>query len=151
MYGCNFWGLTTEENLHKIEVIQKQCLRIITLSDFNSHINHLFIEHKILKIRNVIKLQQLKLVYVFTNNLLPTDLMNLFSYRHNTHTTNLELKSSEYIKPIKYHCACLWNSFINMEVPIDANYENNKILDKVKKIFINLKVNVRNILYTCTL
>ena len=25
IYGCNVWGLTTEENLHKIEVLQKKC------------------------------------------------------------------------------------------------------------------------------
>ena len=30
IYGCNIWGLTSEENLNKIEVLQKKCLRIIT-------------------------------------------------------------------------------------------------------------------------
>ena len=58
MYGCNLWDLTTEDNIHKIEIIQKKCVRIITFSDFNSHTNPLFIQLKILKLRDVIKLQQ---------------------------------------------------------------------------------------------
>ena len=67
IYGCNIWGLTTEENLNKIEVLQKKCLRIMTFSDFNSHTNHLFIDLKLLKVRDIIKSQQLKLVYEFYN------------------------------------------------------------------------------------
>ena len=30
IYGCNIWGLSTEENLNKIEVLQKKCIRIMT-------------------------------------------------------------------------------------------------------------------------
>ena len=58
--------------------------------------------------------------------------MNLFSYRHETHTNNLELKSVHKNllsvanirtvtydnKSIKYHC--VWISFINKDVPIDS-------------------------------
>ena len=78
IYGCNIWGLSTEENLNKIEVLQKKCIRIMTFSDFNSHTNPLFIDLKLLKVRDIIKTQQLKLVYNFYNNSLPTDLKNLF-------------------------------------------------------------------------
>ena len=92
-YGSNIWGLTTEENLNKIEVIQKKCLRIMTFSDFNSHTNPLFIDLKLLKVRDIIKLNQLKLVYEFYNNALPTDLHNLFNFNCDIHKTNLELNS----------------------------------------------------------
>ena len=44
-YGCNVWGLTPAENLKKIEVLQKKCLRIVTFSDFGCHTNNLFIQH----------------------------------------------------------------------------------------------------------
>ena len=60
-YGCNIWGLTREENLNKIEVLQKKCLRIMTFSDFNSHT---------IKVRDIIKLNELKLVYEFYKNAL---------------------------------------------------------------------------------
>ena len=41
VYGCNVWGLTTEENFKKIEILQKKCVRIMSFSDFNSHTNQL--------------------------------------------------------------------------------------------------------------
>ena len=50
IYGCSLWGLTTDENLYKIEIPQKKCLRIMTFSDFNSHTNRLFIDLKLLKV-----------------------------------------------------------------------------------------------------
>ena len=67
-HGCSLWGLTTDENLNKIEVLHKICLRIMTFSDFNSHTNPLFIDLKLLKVRDVIKSQQLKLVYELFDN-----------------------------------------------------------------------------------
>ena len=50
IYGCNVWGLTSQENLKKIEVLQKKCIRIMTFADFNSHTNPLFINLKLLKV-----------------------------------------------------------------------------------------------------
>ena len=69
IYGCNIWGLTTDANLKIIEVLQKICLRIMTFSDFNSHTNSLFLQLKLLKVCDIIKQQQLKLVYEFYKNL----------------------------------------------------------------------------------
>ena len=62
----------------------------MTFSDFNSHTNQLFIDLKLLKVRDIIKSQQLKLVYDFYNNVLPTDLQNLFTFSSDIHTTNLQ-------------------------------------------------------------
>ena len=39
-YGCNVWGLTHEENLNKVDVLQRRCLRTLTFSDFKSPTNH---------------------------------------------------------------------------------------------------------------
>ena len=71
---CNIWGLTSEENLKKIEILQKRCIRIMTFSDSRSYTNPLFIKLKVLKVREIIKLQQLKLLYEFLGNSLPDDL-----------------------------------------------------------------------------
>ena len=60
IYGCNIWGLTSEENLKKIEILQKRCIRIMTFYDPRSYTNPLFIKLKVLKVREIIKLQQLK-------------------------------------------------------------------------------------------
>ena len=81
---------------------------------------------------------------------MPTDLKSFFSYRHEEHTTNLELKSDQMNmlsvpnirtvtygnKSIKYHCARLWNSILNKVVPTDANFDNNLILDNIRNIYL---------------
>ena len=154
-YGCNIWGLTTEENLNKIEVLQKKCLRIMTFSDFNSHTNPLFIDLKLLKVRDIIKLNQLKLVYEFYKNALPIDLHNLFNFNCDIHKTNLELNSvrKQYLhipsinttsygnKSLRYHCASLWNNTFKQGIVMDENSNHNKTLNQIlntshfKKIF----------------
>ena len=57
IYGCNIWGLTTEENLNKIIILQKKCLRIMTFSDYNSHTNQLFRDLGIINVKDIVKIQ----------------------------------------------------------------------------------------------
>ena len=122
IYGCNVWGLTTKENIEKIEVLQKKCVRILTFSPFNSHTHNIFKDLGILKVRDVIEMHQLKLVFDFFNCSLPSDLMTLFTPASDVHPTqvlNSSLNSHLYIprintttygnKSLKYHCANLWN------------------------------------------
>ena len=122
IYGCNVWGLTKEENIEKIEVLQKKCVRILTFSPFNSHTHDIFKDLGILKVRDVIEMHQLKLVFDFFNCSLPSDLMTLFTRASDVHPTqvlNSSLNSHLYVprintttygnKSLKYHCANLWN------------------------------------------
>ena len=88
-----------------------------------------------------------------------------FSYRHEAHTTNLELKSDQMSmlsvpnirtvtygnKSIKYHCARLWNSFLNKVVPTDANFDNNIILDNIGNIDLFKSKFKKHFLYLYTL
>ena len=94
IYGCNVWGLTTEEHFKKIEILQKKCVRIMSFSDFNSHTNQLFMDLKLLKVRNIIDLQHLNLVYDFYDNRLPIDLKKSFTFSSDIHITNIELNST---------------------------------------------------------
>ena len=126
-------------NLKKFEVLQKKCLRILTFSPFNSHTHHLFIDLKLLKINEIIELNQLKLVYNHYNHQLPSDLMGLFTLSRDIHTTdmvlNSALKNLLHIpkintvtygnKSIKYHCAKLWNELFKSGITINSNYKDN--------------------------
>ena len=67
-YGCNVCGLTSNKNLNEIEILQRKCIRIITDSDFRSPTNHLFIRHKILKVCEILDLNQLQLAFNFWIN-----------------------------------------------------------------------------------
>ena len=134
-YGCNVWGLSTNENIDKIEKLQKKCVRILTFSPHNSHTNQLFIDLKLIKVKDLIKFNQLKLVYDFYEKNLPIDLMTLFQPSTEVHTTNMQLNSaikslihipsintSSYgINSIKYHCAKLWNEFFKTGIAINSD------------------------------
>ena len=162
IYGCNIWGFTTEEDLNKIEVLQKKCLRIMTFSAFNSHTNQLFIDIKLVKVRDIIKSQQLKLVYDFYNNVLPTYFQHLFTFSRYTHTTNLQLncvyqnllykphiKTTTYgIKSIKYHCADLWNELFKKGISIDKNAKNNVVIDQIHNVYHFKRALKRHYLYS---
>ena len=108
--GVIYGVLQREDNIHKIEIIQKKYVRIITFSDFNSHTNPLFIQLKILKLRDVIKLQQLKLVYEFTSKIVPTDLMSFFflQTRGAYNKSGTEKRPDEYVVGSKYWNSHLW-------------------------------------------
>ena len=145
-YGCILWGLTVEENLKKIEVLQKKCLRIMTFSDINSHSNPLFLNLGLLKVRDIIKLQQLTLVYDYFGGSIPQDLQNLFSTNTDIDITNLRLRSANkgllHIpaiktvtygnKSIKYHCSKLWNETFRNGIRMDSNLKHNVNFHQIK-------------------
>ena len=58
----------------------------MTFSDFKSHTNPLFLQLKLLKVCDIIKQQQFKLVYEFFKNLLPTDLQRIFELNNDIHS-----------------------------------------------------------------
>ena len=146
-YGCNLWGFTSEENICKLEVLQNKCVRIMTFAPFNSSTNDIFIELGLVKVRELISLNQLKLVYDFTVNNLPSDLMNLFNFCSEIHSVPRELnstvnkliyiprvKTTTYgIDSIRYHCATLWNKYFKKgEINVDDDKKNNVKLVKIK-------------------
>ena len=119
----------------------------MTFAPFNSSTNEIFIELGLVKVRDLISLNQPKIVFDFTQNSLPTDLMSLFSYSSDVHTVSRELnstvnkliyipkvKTTTYgIDSIRYKCASLWNKiFKNGEINIDDEKKNNKKLSRIK-------------------
>ena len=53
-------------------------MRIINFAPFNGHTNILFNSDTLLKFQDIIKFEQMKLVFEFKTNTLPLDLNNLF-------------------------------------------------------------------------
>ena len=162
IYGCDIWGLTTEENIKKIEVLQKKCLRILTFSDFNSHTNPLFIELNLLKVRDIIKSQQLKLSYEFYNKMLPVDTQKLFildrdihehQTRHSKYLLHIpEIQTVTYgNKSLKYYCPLLWNSTVRNFIPVDNNVNNNLSIENIFNMHHFRRVLKKHFLYTYTI
>ena len=122
----------------------------MTFAPFDAHSNDIFIELGLLKVRDLISLSQLKLIYDFHNFCLPTDLMSLFTLSSDVHITPRELNSSVnqllYIpraktttyglNSIRYQCPKLWNKIFKtgiLQVDEDKNIKLSDI--KTRKGF----------------
>ena len=162
--GCNLWSLTpNNKNISRIERLQKKCVRIMTFAPFNSHTNPIFQELEMLKVRDVIKIHQMKLIFDFHRDCLPDDLMSLFKLTTDVQTTNLVLSSSKnnllYTprfqtmtygkKSIKYQCPKIWNqTFKNGSLQTELDRTKDIKLDSIKTVNHFKKSLKRHYLYT---
>jgi len=147
IYCCSVWGLTSEENINKLQVLQNKCVRIMTFAPYNCSADPIFIDLKLLKVREIVKLDHLKLAYDYQSNKLPEDLMSLFQLSSDVHLTNLVLNSATknlFFIPsirtktygnqsVRYYCAKLWNSiFKSGSIQINGNCKDNVQLSRIK-------------------
>ena len=124
----------------------------MTFAPFNAHTNPIFQELELLKVQDVIKTQQLKLVFDFHTGGLREDLMSLFQLTTDVQTTNLVLNSENrnllYLPPfktmtygkrsIKYQCPKIWNHTFKtgtLQITSDknVNIESIKTIQNFKK------------------
>ena len=160
--GCNVWSFTTEKNIEDIQKLQNKCVRIMTFAPFNSNTDQAFIDLSLLKVREVIKTNQLKVVYDYYDKKLPVDLMSLFILSKDVHITNQVLNSAlnnlihiptfntvTYGKnSIKYHCAKLWNDmFPTGYIQVDGNRKNDIHLSKINSIHYFKKIIKKHFLF----
>ena len=131
-YACQVWALTSLHNINIIKVLKKKCMRIINFAPFNSHTYNLFESDKILKFEDVIKFEQLEIIYEFKSNSFPKDLSNLFIENTdiNYHFMRNVANEGIYIPQIqtksfgtnslKYSAAILWNNHLKNDVKINT-------------------------------
>ena len=84
-YGCILWSSATDVQLDWIRKLQKRAIRIITVSRYNDHTSEHFRNLKILKLDDILSLQQLLFMHDFDSNRLPTSLNWLFQRTENVH------------------------------------------------------------------
>ena len=139
-YACQVWSLTTQHNIDTIKILHTKCVRIINFAPFNGHTNILFNSDKLLKFQDIIKFEQMKLVFEFKTNTLPLDLNNLFQENKeiNGHLTRNVAKKGLYIpqirtksygsRSLKYSAAVLWNNHLKYDDRINTftNLKNLK-------------------------
>ncbi len=77
--GLLIWGFKCE----KITKLQKNIVRILSLSTYNAHTEPLFKQLKLLKIIDIFKLRELKFYYKYKNNKLP-QYLQLLPFHSNT-------------------------------------------------------------------
>ena len=77
-FGSIIYGATNPKNLGQIETIQRKALRILTRSKYNAHTDPLFKKHNILKLSDLIQLNQTLFVRQYKNGKLPESFLGFF-------------------------------------------------------------------------
>ncbi len=81
-FGILIWGFKCE----KVSKLQMRVIRILSMGKYNAHSEPLFKKHKLLKMCDILKLQELKFYYKYKNSKLPHYLQSLhFHPNSNTH------------------------------------------------------------------
>ena len=113
----------------------------------------------IISFRDVVKLHQLKLVFEFLNNALPTNLQNLFTLSSDIHSyeTNRllhipSISTSTYgINSIRYKVPVLWNNLFKRGVTVDNNLTNNVSIDQIHNVYQFKRLFKKHFSYNYTL
>ncbi len=128
-YGILAWGY---EN-GRLAKLQKKSIRIITLSSYNAHTEPLFKKLKLLKLEDLLKLNELKFFYKYTNQMLPEYFSPNcadfnFMTNNNVHNHNTRQRNRLHIVRTnhKYADKCVRHS-----IPITLNNTPNNIKDKI--------------------
>ena len=120
-YSLTTWGNTYKTSLQPLVILQKKALRIITFSSYSSHSTPLFQQLSILKLDDLIYLNNALFMYDYYSNSLPFSFNKFFKGIKEVHHYNTRLAAKKsYCVPkirtnyeifnIRYIGSKIWNS-----------------------------------------
>ncbi len=118
------WGYQCD----RLAKLQKLLVRIVSTSKYNAHTEPIFKTLKSLKVKNILKLQEIKFCYKYENNKLPFYLANLpiKNASIHSHATRTQHKF-HLLKPNhEYAKNCVW-----YDIPIVVNSTLNNIIANI--------------------
>jgi hypothetical protein len=83
-YCSEVWANTFKSNIRPIVIQQKKVIRLISNEYRIAHTNPLFLKHKLLKFDDIVQLKTAIVMFKAKNNMLPSNLQNLFSLGMNS-------------------------------------------------------------------
>ncbi len=96
-YGALVWGSAYQYRLHKLEIIQKKCIRNICNVAYNEHTNLLFKKLNIPKLNDILRTQLGKLMYMCTHGEAPFPLRAMFSTNAEIHSYQTRQRYAPHI------------------------------------------------------
>ena len=121
-YGCLLWG-QDEEKLAKTYTLQKKAVRLLSFKDPQEHSSPIFKELKLLKLADIIKLNNVLFIHATINKNTPPVFNDYFKFKdlsqhpvrnnHNVFQTlpgSLEIPPNECKSSLKYICPIVWNA-----------------------------------------
>lgn len=147
-YACQIWAQNL--NCTRIFKLQKQCIRLITFSNFDSHTSPLFLNLNILKLSDLVKFLNVILVYQVLNNSAPQAIINIYNLKKhpNIHITRgftqgllarPQANTSKYgTNSIIYLSVLQWNEFQLYYSGSDlTTVSKSKLLNLYKSFMLN--------------
>ena len=97
IYGIHIWSSTAQSNLKELVLKQKNAIRIITSSKYNSHTSPLFKQSKILPFESLVMFFKLQFMSKYVQGLLPSTFNNVWLKRESWRADNFtfSLRNSE--------------------------------------------------------
>ena len=134
-------------------------MRIITFSDNRCQAHPIFSNLKVVKVRDIIRMQLILPLYGFLQNTLPSDLKKLFRLTDNVHRHATRqtfhvpsICTSTYGKnSITFRGPELWNLMFKFGIPIDKTLKNNVIFDQIHSISQFKRVLKKHFFYSYSL
>ena len=114
-YGCEIWGpYLSKTRINKLQCFQNNCIRLILNLDNRASIKNEYSRLKILKIEDLVKYNQSKIMYKIENQIGPSNNCNLFQKaKHSYNTRNCD-KSYQGKNNILESLITTWNQIENM-------------------------------------
>ena len=119
-YCTLLWANSYHSHLHKLRLLQKKAIRIISNTDYLAHSSKLFLNLKLLKLDDIMKFQLGTFMYKLKYNKLPNVIPHMFVTNENIHSHNTRNKNGYLIPSVRTNCRkftvgyvgpILWNSF----------------------------------------
>ena len=111
------WCYTSQKNM-EIFILQQKFMRLSI--EFQEHTILIFRNFKILKLQGIIKLNILKLIYLYCIDQLPSKFKDIFTANESVNPYNTrggklliipKVNTTHYIKSLRYNCHVIWNDF----------------------------------------
>ena len=120
-YCTLLWANSYYSHLHKLRLLQKKAIRILSNTDYRAHSSKLFLKLKLLKLDDIMTFQLGTFMYKLKNNKLPSMIPHyVHHYNENIHSHNTRHKEGYLIPSVRTNCRkftvsyagpILWNSF----------------------------------------
>ena len=93
-YGIPFWHNSTKQHLHRLTILQKKAIRIITNTQYNTPSSPLFKQERILPLEKLHQAELQKLMYRIHHNLIPNPIPSAFSLNPPAHPYRTRYRST---------------------------------------------------------
>lgn len=142
-YACQTWGQDINLNTSRIFKLQKAALRLMSFSNFQAPSQPLFFKQKLLKISDLVKLNNLLLIHDILNDQSPSNLsktcvLETYTDYHETRGKTLGLlikpqcRTTKYgLKSVSYQSISIWNE-------LQLHYKNTNLSCQTRSKFKSL-------------